>query len=97
MVAPDGVPLFLTDGFKEYTTALLTHFGQWMQPPGYRPSTAAKCCCMGCHRGHSPKRCRGEVRRVIVEERWRSRSAGEPIGLHEVRAPRLVSSWLPGA
>jgi hypothetical protein len=27
------VPLFLTDGFKEYTTALLTHFGQWMQPP----------------------------------------------------------------
>jgi hypothetical protein len=24
--------LFLTDGFKEYTTALLTHFGQWVQP-----------------------------------------------------------------
>jgi IS1 family transposase len=33
VVAPDCVPLFLTDGFKEYTTALLTHFGQWMQPP----------------------------------------------------------------
>jgi hypothetical protein len=28
--------LFLTDGFKEYTTALLTHFGQWMQPPRRR-------------------------------------------------------------
>jgi hypothetical protein len=26
------VPLFLTDGFKEYTTALLAHFGQWGQP-----------------------------------------------------------------
>jgi IS1 family transposase len=26
------VPLFLTDGFKEYATALLTHFGQWVQP-----------------------------------------------------------------
>jgi hypothetical protein len=34
--APDCVPLFLTDGFKEYTTALLTHFGQWMQPPRRR-------------------------------------------------------------
>jgi hypothetical protein len=26
------VPLFLTDGFKEYATALLTHYGQWVQP-----------------------------------------------------------------
>ena len=26
------MPLFLTDGFKEYATALLTHFGQWVQP-----------------------------------------------------------------
>jgi hypothetical protein len=33
VLAPDCVPQFLTDGFKEYTTALLTHFGQWMQPP----------------------------------------------------------------
>jgi hypothetical protein len=24
--------LFLTDGLKDYTTALLTHFGQWMHP-----------------------------------------------------------------
>src|SRR5256714_3762752 len=31
-LAPGCVPLFLTDGFKEYTTALLTHFGQWVQP-----------------------------------------------------------------
>jgi IS1 family transposase len=33
LLAPGCVPLFLTDGFKEYTTALLTHFGHWVQPP----------------------------------------------------------------
>jgi hypothetical protein len=32
VLATGCVPLFLTDGFKEYTTALLTHFGQWVQP-----------------------------------------------------------------
>jgi IS1 family transposase/transposase-like protein len=32
VLAPGCVPLFLTDGFKEYTTALLTHYGQWGQP-----------------------------------------------------------------
>jgi IS1 family transposase len=32
VLAPDCVPLFLTDGFREYMTAGLTHFGQWMQP-----------------------------------------------------------------
>src|SRR4030095_4710348 len=31
VLAAGCVPLFLTDGFKEYTTALLTHFGQWVQ------------------------------------------------------------------
>ncbi len=33
VVAPDCVPLFLTDGFREYLTALLTHYGYWVQPP----------------------------------------------------------------
>jgi len=32
MLAPDCVPLFLTDGFKDYAMALLAHFGHWMQP-----------------------------------------------------------------
>jgi hypothetical protein len=32
VLAPDSVPLFLTDGFKDYMTALLTHFGYWRQP-----------------------------------------------------------------
>jgi len=27
VLVPSCVPLFLTDGFKEYTTAILTHFG----------------------------------------------------------------------
>jgi IS1 family transposase len=33
VLAPGCVPLFLTDGLKEYATALLTHFGSWRQSP----------------------------------------------------------------
>jgi IS1 family transposase len=33
ILAPDCAPLFLTDGFREYMTALLTHYGQWVQLP----------------------------------------------------------------
>src|SRR6266849_5659837 len=33
VLAPDCAPLFLSDGFREYLTALLTHYGQWVQPP----------------------------------------------------------------
>jgi IS1 family transposase len=32
VLAPDCAPLFLTDGFREYMTALLTHYGQWVYP-----------------------------------------------------------------
>src|SRR5215470_17021216 len=32
VLAPDCMPLFLTDGFNEYKTAILAHFGHWMQP-----------------------------------------------------------------
>jgi hypothetical protein len=32
VLAPGCMPLFLTDGFKEYTTALLTQYGHWVQP-----------------------------------------------------------------
>jgi IS1 family transposase len=31
-LAPGCVRLFLTDGFKEYRTAILTHVGSWLQP-----------------------------------------------------------------
>jgi IS1 family transposase len=36
VLAPDCAPLFLTDGFREYLTALLTHYGHWVQPPRQR-------------------------------------------------------------
>jgi len=30
VLAPDCAPLFLTDGFREYLTALLSHDGHWV-------------------------------------------------------------------
>ena len=33
VLAPDCAPLFLTDGYKDYISALLTHYGRWVQPP----------------------------------------------------------------
>jgi len=33
VLVPDCAPLFLTDGFRAYLTALLTHDGDWVQPP----------------------------------------------------------------
>ena len=49
VLAPDCVPLFLTDGFKEYATALLAHVGQGgpslvVRPLGLPPSHAG-CRC----------------------------------------------------
>jgi IS1 family transposase len=32
-LAPGGVPLFLSDGYSHYLTAIVTHFGHWVQPP----------------------------------------------------------------
>jgi IS1 family transposase/transposase-like protein len=32
VLVPHCAPLFLTDGFCEYLTALVTHYGRWMQP-----------------------------------------------------------------
>ncbi len=36
VLAPDCLPLFLTDGFKEYGTALLSHCGHWVLPERQR-------------------------------------------------------------
>lgn len=41
VLAPDCAPLFLTDGFREYLTALLTHYGHWVQPPRQRAQEPA--------------------------------------------------------
>jgi hypothetical protein len=32
VLAPECAPLFLTDGFSEYLKALVTHYGEWIQP-----------------------------------------------------------------
>jgi hypothetical protein len=36
VLAPECVPLFLTDGYKDSMTAFLPHFGSWMQPERQR-------------------------------------------------------------
>jgi hypothetical protein len=36
VLAPGCAPLFLTDGFREYLIALVTHYGQWIQPERHR-------------------------------------------------------------
>jgi hypothetical protein len=36
VLASSCVPLVLTDGLKDYGTALLSHFGYWRQPPRRR-------------------------------------------------------------
>src|SRR5262249_39657438 len=34
ILAPDCVPLLLSDGYPHDLTAIVTHFGHWGQPPG---------------------------------------------------------------
>ena len=43
LLAPGCVPLFVSDGYPHYLTAIVTHFGHWVQPPRCQP------------RGPSPK------------------------------------------
>jgi len=38
VLAPDCVPLLLTDGHKDYILAVLGHFGQWVQPARRQPT-----------------------------------------------------------
>jgi len=33
LLAPGGVPLFLSDGYPHDLTAIVAHFGHWVQPP----------------------------------------------------------------
>jgi IS1 family transposase len=34
LLAPGWVPLFLSDGYAHYLSAIVTHFGHWVQPSG---------------------------------------------------------------
>lgn len=50
VLAPQCIPVCLTDGLKDYGTALLAHFGSWIQPeqrgdsgPLPKPSTRRWC------------------------------------------------------
>ena len=36
LLAPGCVPLFLSDGYPHYLTAIVTHFGHWVQPPRHQ-------------------------------------------------------------
>jgi hypothetical protein len=40
-LAPDCVPWFLTDGHQDYFSALLPHFGFWLQPPRHQATGPA--------------------------------------------------------
>jgi len=37
LLAPGCVPLFVSDGYPHYLTAIVTHFGHWVQPPRRQP------------------------------------------------------------
>ncbi len=40
-LAPDCVPLFLSDGYAHYLTAIVRHFGYWVQPLRNQPAGPA--------------------------------------------------------
>jgi hypothetical protein len=41
--APDSVPLFLSDGFKDYLPAILAHVGFWVHPTRQQAKGPAPC------------------------------------------------------
>ena len=60
LLAPGWVPLFLSDGYAHYLTAIVTHFGCWVQPLATRPQALCLnrdgCRCPSCsmHRESKP-------------------------------------------
>jgi IS1 family transposase len=41
LLAPGCVPLFLSDGYPHYLTAIVTHFGRWVQPSRHQATGPA--------------------------------------------------------
>lgn len=41
LLAPDWVPLFLSDGYAHYLTAIVAHFGHWVPPTRKQPTGRA--------------------------------------------------------
>jgi IS1 family transposase len=47
LLAPGCVPLFMSDGYPHYLTAIVTHFGHWVQPSRHQArGPALKPCRM---------------------------------------------------
>ena len=86
VLTPDCAPLFLTDGFREYLMALLTHYGHWVQPPGHRSCTEAALeapapaplCASGQDRAAPASGPRAPPRRV-------RHAGGDPAGAGRLR------------
>jgi hypothetical protein len=88
VLAPGCIPLWLTDGFKEYRTAILAHFGSWMHPGGVRT------------KGHGPSRGGGRCPRCSTRKLSRRTGADASWGSNTAwcSAPSwpLSRSWRPG-
>ncbi len=95
VLAPGCVPLFLTDGFREYLTALLTHYGHWVQPPRrqakgpapkprWMPLPAAALCAGGQDHA-APAPGRRQAPRGVRHDRGRQSGAGGPVAGRSTR------------
>lgn len=77
-LVPGCQPLFLSDGLRDYTTALLTHFGHWVEHPRREPRGPAPkprwCALARLRYAQVIKQCRCRrlvklIRRVVFGQR----------------------------
>jgi IS1 family transposase len=89
VLARDCVPLFLTDGLKDYGTALLTHFGYWMhserrQDKGPRPQPRwmplPALLYAQVVKSYRRRRLVGVTHRVVFGTRWAIEQILAPCG-----------------
>jgi hypothetical protein len=65
LLAPGCVPLFLSDGYSHYLTAIVTHFGCWVHPPRKQATgPAPKPCWMPL-----PQLCYAQVIKTVRRRR----------------------------
>jgi IS1 family transposase len=70
VLAPDCVPVFLSDGFKAYITALLTHFGHWIQPERRQAKGPLYITALLTHFGHWIQPERRQAKGPLPKPRW---------------------------
>jgi transposase-like protein len=86
VLAPGCMPLFLTDGLKDYSTALLTHFGCWVQPPRWQATgPVPKPCWMPLPQLLYAQVVKSYRRRRVIRVRHRV-VFGTVAGVHRVLA-----------